>query len=269
MDLKRVKFHTNLETYYLLKQVIKQMRNIKNLLSKLGFDILETERVKSNVREKQAIERCKLLYEKGKLKNEINKLKYLKNNEIRDKNIIKDCTFKPRTNSAKKLISGNTASSYLNTNENKETITSVKNGSNINNTKNNNLKTNSNFNFARKLNRNNGLIIKKKKLSELPTFKPNIKYNKHIDKVFNPEKNIVNDYSTRIFMTRYNNARKQSTEKKTQLAPRTNSVESKLRYPLSRCISTDNTLICVNEKDNLKSTIKNLHHALHSIDYDN
>jgi len=186
----------------------------KNLLSKLGFDILETERVKSNVREKQAIERCKLLYEKGKLKNEINKLKYLKNNEIRDKNIIKDCTFKPRTNSAKKLISGNTASSYLNTNENKETITSVKNGSNINNTKNNNLKTNSNFNFARKLNRNNGLIIKKKKLSELPTFKPNIKYNKHIDKVFNPEKNIVNDYSTRIFMTRYNNARKQSTEKK-------------------------------------------------------
>ena len=55
--------------------------------------------------QKASIERCHLLYEKGKIKNEVNKLMFVKNNEIKEKQELSECTFKPRTNSAKNLFS--------------------------------------------------------------------------------------------------------------------------------------------------------------------
>ena len=49
------------------------------------------------------MERCCLLYEKGKIKNEVNKLIIQKNFELKDKQLLSKCTFKPRINSVKTL----------------------------------------------------------------------------------------------------------------------------------------------------------------------
>ena len=81
-------------------------QKFKRLFNKLGFDSNEAK-LKHNTlsnQQKASIERCHLLYEKGKIKNEVNKLVFVKNNEIKEKKELSECTFKPRTNSAKKLI---------------------------------------------------------------------------------------------------------------------------------------------------------------------
>lgn len=46
----------------------------------------------------EAMERCYLLYEKGKLKNELLKIIQLKNHELDVKQDLASCTFRPRVN---------------------------------------------------------------------------------------------------------------------------------------------------------------------------
>ena len=48
-----------------------------------------------------SIDRCFLLYEKGKIKNEVNKLIIQKNYELKEKQLLSKCTFKPITNSVR------------------------------------------------------------------------------------------------------------------------------------------------------------------------
>jgi len=45
-------------------------------------------------------DRCLALYDKGKMKSDLNKIIYQKNIEEKEIKLISECTFKPRTNSA-------------------------------------------------------------------------------------------------------------------------------------------------------------------------
>lgn len=46
------------------------------------------------------VDRCHVLYEKGKMKNELYKIIQQKKIEEKEEKIVSECTFKPRTNSA-------------------------------------------------------------------------------------------------------------------------------------------------------------------------
>lgn len=46
----------------------------------------------------KAHERCMILYEKAKIKNEVNKIMFLKNYEIKEQKELEECTFKPKIN---------------------------------------------------------------------------------------------------------------------------------------------------------------------------
>ncbi len=48
------------------------------------------------VKKKKSMERCYILYEKGKIKNEVNRIMYHKNEEMKVQNELKDCTWKPK-----------------------------------------------------------------------------------------------------------------------------------------------------------------------------
>ncbi len=49
-------------------------------------------------RKKMANERCCILYEKGKIKNEVNRLMYKKNCDLKEEQELSRCTFKPKLN---------------------------------------------------------------------------------------------------------------------------------------------------------------------------
>jgi hypothetical protein len=51
--------------------------------------------VQEEIRKQEAQERCLLLYEKGKIKNEVNKLLYEKNYDRKAQDELSRCTFKP------------------------------------------------------------------------------------------------------------------------------------------------------------------------------
>jgi hypothetical protein len=54
----------------------------------------------SNHKNNKKYDRCHALYEKGKMKNELNKIIFQKNIEAKEEKLVAQCTFKPRTNSA-------------------------------------------------------------------------------------------------------------------------------------------------------------------------
>jgi hypothetical protein len=56
-------------------------------------------------RKQKAIDRCLMMYENGKLKNEINKILFSKNEELKMKKEVSECTWKPKTN--EKIKNGN------------------------------------------------------------------------------------------------------------------------------------------------------------------
>jgi len=58
----------------------------------------QTIRAIEQEKQKSAVERCFLLYEKGKIKNEVNRLMFRKNSELKVKKELDDCTFKPKLN---------------------------------------------------------------------------------------------------------------------------------------------------------------------------
>jgi hypothetical protein len=55
-------------------------------------------------KKKHANERCLMLYEKGKIKNEVNKIMFMKNEELKKVKELVSCTFKPKLN--KKILQG-------------------------------------------------------------------------------------------------------------------------------------------------------------------
>lgn len=57
---------------------------------------------KENSKKNLAAERCLLLYEKGKIKSEVNRLMYQKNEELRLQQELNSCTFKPKLNTTVK-----------------------------------------------------------------------------------------------------------------------------------------------------------------------
>lgn len=62
--------------------------------------------ISNSKKKNSSIERCNLLYEKGRIKNEVNKLIIQKNFELKEKQMLSKCTFKPRTNSVKFIKTG-------------------------------------------------------------------------------------------------------------------------------------------------------------------
>jgi hypothetical protein len=75
--------------------------NQKNLLERYYYDKLWTPeeliaKHREEERKKKAIERCFLMYEKGKIKNEVNRIMYHKNEELKVQNELKECTWKPK-----------------------------------------------------------------------------------------------------------------------------------------------------------------------------
>lgn len=58
-------------------------------------------------------ERLEVLYEQGKMKNEVNRLLAIKNEEIKEQNELSQCTFYPATNREKKFNIGDTKKNHL------------------------------------------------------------------------------------------------------------------------------------------------------------
>ena len=84
---------------------VQTQQKFKRLYNKLGYDSNEAKLKQMTIsQQKASIERCHLLYEKGKIKNEVQKLMFVKNNDFKEKKELSECTFKPRTNSANLLL---------------------------------------------------------------------------------------------------------------------------------------------------------------------
>lgn len=68
-----------------------------NLTTKEGFNkINNTNKYNNDKKDKR--QRLEVLYEKGKVKNEVNRLLALKTEEMRVQEEMSKCTFQPRTN---------------------------------------------------------------------------------------------------------------------------------------------------------------------------
>lgn len=50
------------------------------------------------------MEKCHFLYEKGKIKNEVNRIMFKKNSELRLKKELDECTFAPKINQNYKIV---------------------------------------------------------------------------------------------------------------------------------------------------------------------
>ena len=61
-------------------------------------EIEEENKILETQKKQNANERCHLLYEKGKIKNEVNKLIFQKNSELKEQQELSLCTFKPKLN---------------------------------------------------------------------------------------------------------------------------------------------------------------------------
>jgi hypothetical protein len=64
-------------------------------------------RHQEDIKKQQSVERCYLLYEKGKIKNEINRIMYQKNEELKVQNELEQCTWKPHLNKLNKKMEEN------------------------------------------------------------------------------------------------------------------------------------------------------------------
>jgi len=143
----------------------------------------------------KAKERCIMLYEKGKIKNELNKMIFQKNYEVRAYKELEECTFQPRTNSTEFLKKRESITEYLRHNED----TFYQKNLYWKNLKNENLE------------RARHTKIRKEGFS----FKPSINLSKFSKKqVFDQKKNVSNDYVAKIYFNRLENARKEEQLKK-------------------------------------------------------
>lgn len=76
----------------------------KHLLDRVVSKEQLNAEFKERNKKKKAAERCYLLYEKGKIKNEVNRIMFLKNEELKVQNEMKDCTWKPQLNKINKQL---------------------------------------------------------------------------------------------------------------------------------------------------------------------
>lgn len=79
-----------------------RQEKFKELLTKMGQtdeEIYMTKGTSGDQKYGRKVDRCHALYEKGKMKNELNKIMYQKNKEAKEEKLVSECTFKPRTNS--------------------------------------------------------------------------------------------------------------------------------------------------------------------------
>jgi len=71
-------------------------------LEKYNYSHLYKEEIekteKNKEKHKRSVERCVNMYEKGKIKNEINRLMFHKNEEVKEQNELSLCTWKPELN---------------------------------------------------------------------------------------------------------------------------------------------------------------------------
>jgi hypothetical protein len=67
-------------------------------------------------KKEEALERCMMLYEKARIKNEVNKINFYKNIEIKDNMELNGCTFVPKINERKNKQEENLKLVYKNTN---------------------------------------------------------------------------------------------------------------------------------------------------------
>ena len=92
---------------YSIKKLNPQIEEkFKKLSNKLGLEKEDSNHrttTNSSIGKmtKKSIERCFYLFEKGKIKNEVNKLIIQKNNELKEMQLLSKCTFKPATNTVK------------------------------------------------------------------------------------------------------------------------------------------------------------------------
>jgi len=67
------------------------------------------------MKKEEALERCMMLYERAKIKNEVNKINFFKNIEIKESIEFEECTFKPQINERKNKQEENLKLIYKNT----------------------------------------------------------------------------------------------------------------------------------------------------------
>lgn len=89
-----------------------KQKKYMNLIQKYSFDHLWTKedlalKQQEELKKKKSMERCYLLYEKGKIKNEVNRIMYHKNEELKVQNELKECTWKPKLNAMNKKMEEN------------------------------------------------------------------------------------------------------------------------------------------------------------------
>jgi hypothetical protein len=95
---------TELEEYY-------KKYEMENFISPEEEEYLRQQKIKKE----EALERCMMLYERAKIKNEVNKINFFKNIEIKESIEFEECTFKPQINERKNKQEENLKLIYKNT----------------------------------------------------------------------------------------------------------------------------------------------------------
>jgi len=196
---------------------------------------------------KKAQERCCLLYEKGKIKHEVAKLINQKNSELKDQKEMSECTFKPKTNLLKKNV--------------KEEFEEKKI-----------------YDRAISWKKNKIEKIDRHKAAQMRVddnaFKPQL--YKPNSQIFDPKKNLMNDFSSRNFMMRLENARVEEKTKKEILSKGGKITSKWVQKPMGQIRSvSQGDLISSNmninldmHSSNIGDVIKNLHNELHNFNID-
>jgi len=172
------------------------------LVDKYNFEHLWTpeeleERHNEEHKKKKAIERCFILYERGKIKNEVNRIMYHKNEELKIQSELKKCTWKPHLNKLSKKLE-----------ENLKVLTK--------DTKIYNRAMTWKFKNNQKISRSKSVV--QSELLEY-TYRPMVNSNPNLNNVFDQNKTILKDYSNRSFVFRYEKARDDEVTKQKKVIP--------------------------------------------------
>jgi len=84
---------------------------MERLLSPEEEEVLRIQKRKKE----EALERCMMLYERAKIKNEVNKINFYKNIEIKENIELEECSFHPQINERKNKQEENLKLVYKNT----------------------------------------------------------------------------------------------------------------------------------------------------------
>jgi hypothetical protein len=219
-------------------------RKMNDLVNKYNIDKFYTpeeleEKHQEELKQQKAIERCYMLYEKGKIKNEVNRIMYHKNEELKAQEDLKSCTWVPKTNKLNKKLE-----------ENLKIIT----------------KDTKIYNRAMKWKFKKNQKVGRSK-SELArealdyTYKPAVNVNPDLENVFQNNKNIFTDSANRNFVNRYEKARFEEKEKINRIVP---DLGKKLKGYWDRPMLRSSSL----KNREAEVCQMNLHEDLHSFKYD-